>query len=581
MDEDWKNCFEEELLCPICLNVFDEPIQLPCKHNFCHGCISEAWAKDAAAVRCPECNHDYSQKPALEKNIKLANIVERFNALNTEKAPVILHCILCRRGPPLPVQKVCLRCKEPCCQSHIQTHLQQPCPGPGHLLVDVEELRAWSCPRHEEYRLFHCEDEQVAVCQFCCISHCAGQRHSVCDVDTQRTHMQGRLMRQQERLDGRVQNIDEQLSKLESDKTLVKDAVSELKERVKVQYRRMQALLEEDLSETMQLLDNAHSAYRHKNSQQAQQLKEKRQEADKLKSSAQLVYHKAENISFMKNTKPYQLLMDRSTWYLDSALLPQRVGQLNSHLLLSEITKREHGLRKVLSEPVSGSSVLQCVSSPRGGASSSSSSSSSSLEKRKHASAFPEGQHPGPSGPQDPPLVGSGGKRAFLGDPPHHQGLRGPSTLYPPEGLASQPPHPGPSARAPDGSAQQQQQQRMADLGAAAHPLGSMFPQGPYPGGAGPQQQNGLPQYGRKILVCSLDNCCCSRVPPPRGRPPYPPSDPYPWMGSQEFPPQPPLAPGQPLQGLSMRDWMDTSQAPRHPDFYGLYGQSAKHYVTS
>ncbi|CAL8300278.1 unnamed protein product [Merluccius merluccius] len=190
MDEDWRTCFEEELLCPICLNVFDEPVQLPCKHNFCHGCISEAWAKEAAAVRCPECNHDYSPKPPLERSIKLANIVERFNALNTEKPPAALHCTLCRRGPPLPVQKVCLRCKEPCCQSHIQTHLQQPCPGPGHLLVEAEELRAWSCPRHEEYRLFHCEDEQVAVCQFCCISHCAGQRHSVCDVDTQRTHMQ-------------------------------------------------------------------------------------------------------------------------------------------------------------------------------------------------------------------------------------------------------------------------------------------------------------------------------------------------------------------------------------------------------
>ena len=33
---------------------------------------------------------------------------------------------------------------------------------------------------------------------------------------------QARLMRQQERLEGRVQNIDEQLSKLESDKTLMK-----------------------------------------------------------------------------------------------------------------------------------------------------------------------------------------------------------------------------------------------------------------------------------------------------------------------------------------------------------------------
>lgn len=33
---------------------------------------------------------------------------------------------------------------------------------------------------------------------------------------------QAMLMRQQERLEGRVQNIDEQLTKLESDKTLMK-----------------------------------------------------------------------------------------------------------------------------------------------------------------------------------------------------------------------------------------------------------------------------------------------------------------------------------------------------------------------
>lgn len=190
MDASWKNCLEEELLCPICLNVFDEPIQLPCKHNFCRGCISEAWAKDNGAVRCPECNHDYNQKPTLEKNFKLANIVKRFNALNTEKVPAVLQCVLCRRGPQLPVRKVCLRCKEPCCQTHIQTHLQQPCAAPGHLLVDAEELSAWTCPSHEEYRLLHCEEEQVALCPFCCISHCTNQRHTVCDVDTQRIQMQ-------------------------------------------------------------------------------------------------------------------------------------------------------------------------------------------------------------------------------------------------------------------------------------------------------------------------------------------------------------------------------------------------------
>lgn len=191
MDATWRNCFEEELLCPICLNVFEEPIQLPCKHNFCKGCISEAWAKDnGAGVRCPECNHEYEQKPLLEKNFKLANIVKRFNVLDSEKSPMALHCVLCRRGPPLPVRKVCLRCKEPCCQIHVHTHLQQPCVAPGHLLVDAEELSAWTCPSHDEYRLLHCEDEQLALCPFCCISHCSAQRHTVCDVDTQRMHMQ-------------------------------------------------------------------------------------------------------------------------------------------------------------------------------------------------------------------------------------------------------------------------------------------------------------------------------------------------------------------------------------------------------
>lgn len=192
MDASWENNLEEELLCPICLNVFEQPIQLPCRHNFCKGCITEAWAKHGAAVRCPECNHHYEQKPPLERNSKLANIVMRFNALSSGKVAATLDCALCARGPPLPARKVCLRCKEPCCQAHVQAHLQQPCAAPGHLLVDAEELSAWTCPSHEEYRLFHCEEEQVALCPFCCISHCTNQRHAVCDVNARRLQIQVR-----------------------------------------------------------------------------------------------------------------------------------------------------------------------------------------------------------------------------------------------------------------------------------------------------------------------------------------------------------------------------------------------------
>ncbi|XP_029926244.1 probable E3 ubiquitin-protein ligase TRIM8 isoform X2 [Myripristis murdjan] len=564
--ERWKDSFEEELLCPICLTVFDEPVQLPCKHNFCKDCISEAWARDTAAVRCPECNHDYIQKPALERNIKLANIVERFNALSTEKSPATLDCSLCRRGPgpPLPVQKVCLRCKEPCCQTHIHTHLQQPCTFPGHLLVDVEELKAWTCTKHDEYRLLHCEEEQVALCPFCCITRCTGQRHTVCDVEKHRMQLQAMLMRQQESLNGRVQNIDEQLGKLETDRTLIQEAVSELKERVKAQYQRMHALLEVDMSETMQIVDGAHGVYRQRNSQQALQLKEQRQEADKLRTSAQMFFERAENINCMKNTKPYQMLIDRSNSYLGTALPPHRVGQLNCVHFLTELSKREKDLRKMLQESFSETPILQTVPS-LGSGPGTCAGTGSGPEKRKFDVAFQESK-PGTSSSHDRPSLACSSKKILLADHSYRD------SSYSSEGLSQTAPAVAGPSRVVDGSGHHM----------VGHHSGTVFPPSPFSGG-GTSQQAMLPQYeGRKVLMCTLENCYCSRA-PPRGHPSYTVPNSFHWMAPQEFvPPHAQLPTGQTLQGLPMRGLMDAAQAPRPANFYGLYGQASnKHYVVN
>ncbi|KAM9726662.1 E3 ubiquitin-protein ligase TRIM8a [Menidia menidia] len=568
MDASWKNCFEEELLCPICLNVFEEPIQLPCKHNFCRGCISEAWAKESAAVRCPECNRDYERKPAPEKNFKLANIVKRFNALNADKGPPApLHCVLCRRGPPLPVRKVCLRCKEPCCQAHVQTHLQQPCAAPGHLLVDAEELSAWTCPSHEEYRLLHCEQEQVALCPFCCMSRCTGQRHAVCDVDTQRVQIQAMLMRQQERLGGRVQNIDEQLNKLESDKTLMKDAVYELKECARAQYQRMHALLEASQAEALQMLESTYITYVRKNSQQVLQLNEKRQEAEKLLSSVQTFFKRAESVSFMKNTKPYQLLMDRSNSHLAGALPPLKVGQLSSHHFLSDLSTREKNLRKILEEPLNEAPILEIVQSHSSSAGSQL-GSGSGLQKRKYGMAFLESGAENPT-PHDPPPLLYSGKKPFLSDQSHRT-----SSIYSAEVLP-QNPHGGPGhGRLLDTAAH-----HMVGLGSSSgHHSGNLFPSSHFPSGGASQQAM---YEGRKVLMCTLNNCCCSGSPAARAQPPYTASNSYPSMNSQEFPSHASLPASQPLQHFPMRGLMEAPQTPRHPDFYGLYGQSSnKHYGT-
>ncbi|TRY74185.1 hypothetical protein DNTS_004354 [Danionella cerebrum] len=572
MTESWRNCFEEELICPICLHVFVESVQLPCKHNFCRGCISEAWAKEAAGVRCPECNHAYNQKPSLEKNIKLNNIVEKFNALNAEKAPTPLHCILCRRGPPLLAQKVCLRCNAPCCQSHIQTHLQQPCPAPGHqhLLVAVEEVRAWSCPHHDEYRLYHCDVEQVAVCKYCCFSRCAPSHgHAVCDVEVRRNDIRHMLMKQQDRIDDRVKDIEEQLYKIESDKLLVEDKVRQLKDEVGAQYHKMHQLLEDDLGRTLEELDKAHSKFFQENSAQTLQLKQRRQEAKKLLSSAQVLFDKAEDINIMKNTKPVKMLLDRSQACTGSVLAPYKVGQLNSKIFLSEVSKKEKNLRKILEAPFSPPPhFLQSVPAHQP------SVNSSGGEKRKHSSAFPENGSCSRLLESTPSSSSSG--------PASKQQFQGHGTSSS-EGATSHPP------MAPCSSAQHivnlNNNNNSSSSAQSVHHSSSIFTAADFPNPSSSQQAM-LPQYGgRKILMCTMDNCYCSSVPSisnHRTHPPYPRSGSFPW--TQEYSHPLPSAPSvsQPLQGLSMHDWIDASQSHRHPDFYGLYGQSsAKPFVTS
>lgn len=125
----------------------------------------------------------------------------------------------------------------------------------------------------------------------------------------------------------------------------------------------------------------------------------------------------------------------------------------------------------------------------------------------------------------------------------------------------------------------------------SSHHSGSVFGSSHFPPGGSSSshssQQAVLPQYGgRKILVCTMDNCYCSGMPSVSGHrshPPYPRSGSFPWVSTQDYPPPPGLASGGPsMQGLAVRDWIDASQTHRHTDFYGLYGQpSTKHYVTS
>lgn len=66
---------EDRLQCPMCLEVFKEPLMLQCGHSYCKGCLASLSRHLAAELRCPECRRevDYSSSPP---NVSLAKVIE-------------------------------------------------------------------------------------------------------------------------------------------------------------------------------------------------------------------------------------------------------------------------------------------------------------------------------------------------------------------------------------------------------------------------------------------------------------------------------------------------------------------------
>uniref|UniRef100_A0A6J0TV18 E3 ubiquitin-protein ligase TRIM13 n=1 Tax=Pogona vitticeps TaxID=103695 RepID=A0A6J0TV18_9SAUR len=88
---------EEDLTCPICCSLFDDPRALPCSHNFCKKCLEgilEGNARNTiwrqCLFKCPTCRKETTVTGVsnLQVNYSLKGIVEKYNKIKvTTKMP--------------------------------------------------------------------------------------------------------------------------------------------------------------------------------------------------------------------------------------------------------------------------------------------------------------------------------------------------------------------------------------------------------------------------------------------------------------------------------------------------------------
>ena len=98
MEGDLKHVSAQNLECPICLNIFDDPKTLLCCHTACKGCLARLLASqpDASKLPCPVCRRvtdvPEGNVSKLQTSIALKSLVE-----DVKKSTSDLHKLQIRR----------------------------------------------------------------------------------------------------------------------------------------------------------------------------------------------------------------------------------------------------------------------------------------------------------------------------------------------------------------------------------------------------------------------------------------------------------------------------------------------------
>ncbi|XP_023387478.1 tripartite motif-containing protein 65 isoform X3 [Pteropus vampyrus] len=196
---------EDKLTCSICLGLYQDPVTLPCGHNFCGACIRDWWGGCEKA--CPECREPFRDGAELRRNVALSGVLE-----------------VVRAGPgPSPDPSAC-------------------------------------CPQHGRPLELFCRTEGRCVCSACPVSEC--RLHEWVLLDAERREREARLRAMLEVTQQQATQAKSQLQELQQQSSQIQNSICTLASMVSAKFscllqalemRRISALRDIEVAKTQAL----------------------------------------------------------------------------------------------------------------------------------------------------------------------------------------------------------------------------------------------------------------------------------------------------------------------------------------
>lgn len=250
---------QDQFLCPICLDVFNQPVSTPCGHNFCLPCITSCWSQQQAC-QCPVCKHLYPQKPDLKVNTFISELASHFTSLQLTDAVAggadqqrtgdgsSVSCDICTDTKQEAVRS-CVECQTSYCGVHLEPHHRAAGLKRHTLIEPVANLEERICREHNSLLMSFCKSDNAVLCSVCASSKHA--QHNVVSVQQAHAAMRHRLASAEDKVQ---EEIQKRITKVQRVKESLRQSQAEVESVMADSERELTALLFEIREKHAQLI---------------------------------------------------------------------------------------------------------------------------------------------------------------------------------------------------------------------------------------------------------------------------------------------------------------------------------------
>ncbi|CAL8273757.1 unnamed protein product [Lota lota] len=217
-----SSALEDELSCPVCCEIFREPVVLKCSHSFCRACLQQFWNRKKARRECPVCRTKCSLTEPTA-SLVLKNVADSFLKEQEEQAAAVAA----------------------------GSGTAAPGGVPSGMMTEVK------CGAHGETLKMYCQNDMEVICCVCQTSK-KHQGHNVCPLEEAAQDLKGELRKELVPLKMSLRHLYEAKQECDDQTVHIQNQGQATEQQIRKEFEQLRLFLQREEAARLLVLQNEH-----------------------------------------------------------------------------------------------------------------------------------------------------------------------------------------------------------------------------------------------------------------------------------------------------------------------------------